>query len=283
MTRYITALGAGDGSFGPPARYLVASNGSLAVGDVNGDGIPDIVTSGVSVLYGDGRGAFPRRVDYLIEATGGIVLTDVDGDGRIDIVAGVTGNSLIFTGPIFGVTKMSVFFGRGNGMFWGAPASIAPGLSATNNIGFGVVTADFNDDGIPDLAFSDLSGKITILQGTSDGTFNPVFQYQLANGSSGLPVAIVTADFNGDGEPDLAVAAENYNPARPNLALVFLGNGDGTFQEPRVVTLASGLSISSLAAGDFDGDGKTDLAVVVNTQNGGTADEVLVFLGRGDG
>jgi uncharacterized protein (TIGR03437 family) len=277
-------LGAGDGSFGPPAKYPVAGNGSLAVGDVNGDGIPDIVSTGVSILFGDGKGAFPRRADYLSEAPGGIVLTDLDRDGRIDIVEGVTGNALIFTRTyILGGTSMSVLFGRGNGMFWGAPASIVPGLSAPNNFGLGVAAADFNHDGVADLAFSDLAGNITILQGSSAGSFNPIFQYQLANSLSGLPVAIVAADFNGDGRADLAVAVENYAPAKPNLVLVFVGKGDGTFQEPIAITLARGLSVSSLAAGDVNGDGKPDLAVVVNTQNGGTADEVLVFLASADG
>ncbi|MGA3028587.1 MAG: VCBS repeat-containing protein [Bryobacteraceae bacterium] len=271
------ALGTGDGSFGTAATYSVAGGGSLAVGDVNGDGIPDI-TTGSSILFGDGKGAFPRRADYLTGAVGGIVLTDLDGDGPIDIVSGVNGNPSIFTG-----STMSVLLGRGNGMFWGAPLRVVPGLSAGDNFVLSVAAADFNGDGFPDLALSEESGEITILQGSGAGSFTPVFQYQLANGLPGLPVAMVTADFNSDGKPDLAVAVEDYTLGSPNFAAVFLGKGDGTFQEPTAVTVPAGLNVASLAAGDFNGDGKPDLAVVVNTEDGGAADEVLIFLGNGDG
>jgi uncharacterized protein (TIGR03437 family) len=281
------ALGAGNGSFGAPATYPASGSSGLAVGDVNGDGVPDIVTSGVSILFGNGKGAFPTRADYLSQAATGIVLTDLDGDGRIDIVAGVYGNPLIFTGSNNPASNssvapmVSVFFGRGSGMFWGAPTSIVPGLAASE-IGLSVATADFTGDGIPDLAYSDLTGQITILQGLGNGFFDPVFQYQLAGGLSGLPAAIAIADFNGDGKPDLAVAVQNPGNA-PNLVLVFLGKGDGTLEAPVPITLGSGLSVSSLAVGDFNGDGKPDLAVVVNTENNGAADGVLVYLGNGEG
>jgi hypothetical protein len=269
------ALGTGDGSFGSPVKYPYAGGPAL-VGDIDGDGFPDIVCGG-TILFGDGTGAFPQREDYLSDA-GGTVLTDLDLDGRLDIVTGVTGNPLIFTGG------MSVLFGDGSRSYWGAPISIVPMLSAGDVFFYpAVATADFNADGIPDLALSDDAGGITILQGSSAGLFDSVFEYQLPSDLLGLPIAMITGDFNGDGKPDLAVAVQDYAPNSLNHALVFLGNGDGTLQDPIAAAVPAGLNVASLAAGDFNGDGKLDLAVVVNTLDGGAADEVLVFLGNGDG
>jgi hypothetical protein len=278
------ALGTGGGSFQSPVAYSVAStsgtNTMVAVEDIDGDGHSDIVTNGVSILFGDGKGNFPRRADYLCPTSGGIVLADLNGDGRIDILTGVTGNPLIFIGNNPDGPNMSVLFGREGGLIWSAPISWD-----TNDLGattVAVVSADFNGDGLPDLASIELAGnppvgELMILDGSTSGFFTVADQHSIRS-----PVAVVTADFNGDGKPDLAVA-ESFTPPQPNIVHIFANNGHSAFQELSPVILAAGLSVAAVATGDFNRDGKQDLAVLTTTQNGGSTDEALIFLGNGDG
>jgi len=132
-----------------------------------------------------------------------------------------------------------------------------------------VVTADFDDDGLLDLAAPasyDAAG-VSILRGRGDGTFGaPAI---LGAGSDATAAAV--ADFNGDGRPDLAVA---WSAAQS--VTVELGRGDGTFE--RRVAIAAGALPQSIAAGDLDGDGRPDLVVALYDPGG-----ILVLLGRGDG
>lgn len=276
-------LGMGNGSFSPPRNYPISGTGSasIAIGDMNGDGIPDIVAGGLTILFGDGKGGFPRRADYLSDAVQGILLTDLDGDGRIDIVAGVTGTPSIFLPSPGNTGPTSVYFGRGNGTFWSAPATSVPGAATVDNFGLAVTAADFDGDGTPDVAYSDFH-RISILRGSSTGFFTMTYQYQLASPLLGLPVWLAAADFNGDGKADLAAAVQSPTGVT-NYVAMLLGNGDGTMTGPISTALPAGVSASSLVAGDFNGDGILDLAVVVNTQNGGVADEAIIYLGNGDG
>src|SRR5205085_3288613 len=93
-------------------------------------------------------------------------------------------------------------------------------------------------------------GTISVLLGNGDGTFQP----QAISPTGELPTGIVVSDFNRDGLPDIATASSG--------AAVLLGNGDGTFQPPTFPTMAYA---ESVAVGDFNGDGKIDLAFGMNT------------------
>ena len=228
-TAMAVALGNGDGTFQAPVFYAArinSANGAnqFAVGDMNQDGIPDIVTAGGTVLFGDGKGGFPTRRDYLSNAAGSVTLADVDGDGRLDILVG-NGNSLFAT-ALSAYPTFSVIFGAGGGAFLGAPISFPTTQASTP------LAADFNGDGKPDLVFNDSQGRfIDIATGTGDGTFTLTYQYS-TNTPDLPPVAFAAADFNRDGKQDLA----SLLPSVPNegesagVVEIFLGNGDGTLR-----------------------------------------------------
>lgn len=265
------APGIGDGTFGAATQYTVAGADAVAIGDVNGDGLPDIVTSGASILFGDGKGNFPTRADYVTDESP-IQLFDFDGDGIVDIVAG-QGNPSVFSAA----GTLAVMFGQGRGKFAGAPAI------STGAIGMGVAvaSADFNGDGNIDLAIANSDGTITVLIGAGDGTFTKGYQYNtLHDGSAtGLPVAMIAGDFNNDGNSDLVVLLEGSQFGPQANVAVFLGDGKGNFT-------ASSRSIAGripagLAAADFDSDGNLDLAFA--DAGFGNQGGITILLGDGHG
>jgi hypothetical protein len=144
-----------------------------------------------------------------------------------------------------------------------------------------VVAADFNHDGIVDLAVTSVTQPgpmVQIFLGNGDGTFRHPTKYEVGYGTGPLAVA----DLNGDGNVDLVVA----NQACPNNVCddsvsVLLGNGDGTFQAP--MAFRTPASAASLVLGDFNGDGKLDIATIDHTDYTRVCDCVSILLGKGDG
>jgi hypothetical protein len=133
-----------------------------------------------------------------------------------------------------------------------------------------VVAPDLNGDGKPDLVVSNDGNVISVFLGNGDGSFGP--ELLLPSISS----KAVIADFNGDGKLDIVTVENSFTGGALRL---FLGNGDGTFTSTADTTFYSGyLSYSSLAVGDFNGDGKLDVVVV-----GGGPSQAYVLLGNGDG
>jgi len=145
---------------------------------------------------------------------------------------------------------------------------------------YAMATADFNGDGNLDVAVIFLgNNNVSIYFGHPDGTFTGGTDYVVGVG----PDAITVADFNGDGKPDLAVANQNCtNTCVPGSISVLINRGDGTFQP--AMSYGTDSDPVSVAAADFDGDGKTDLAVanaISPVQRGpGT---VTIFFNNGDG
>ncbi|HKB35975.1 MAG TPA: VCBS repeat-containing protein, partial [Gemmataceae bacterium] len=133
--------------------------------------------------------------------------------------------------------------------------------------------ADFNRDGKPDLAVVNMGsqGSVSVLLGNGSGSFQPAVTTAVLNGAG---LSLVAGDFNGDGQPDVALTSST-NGVNPAVE-VLLGKGDGSFQTNHLI-LPVGQTSLSVAAGDFDRNGALDL---VTANGNGT---VSVLLGNGGG
>jgi hypothetical protein len=258
-------LGNGDGTF--RATSVSPTVGlypdSIAVGDFNSDGIPDLAVTSVdqnivTILLGNGDGTFSSNVPNLNTGSTpqSAAVGDFNGDGIPDLAV-VNSNSVL------------IFLGKGDGTF--SPTAVSPstGIGPIN-----VAVGDFNSDGKFDLAVTNgVSGTVTILLGNGDGTFQEV---PLSPTTGGSPDGLAIADFNGDGIADIAVS--NYSgELNGNAVVVLLGLGDGTFL-PATPYAAPGLNFHSIAVGDLNGDGVADVAVGEFWHG-----LLAVLLGRGDG
>jgi hypothetical protein len=245
---------------------------SLASGDFNGDGIPDLALVGeagntVTLLLGNGDGSFKAATQSPATGQGAslyVVVGDFNGDGIPDLAAlNVCGSKPNCTLQDLG--SVAILLGNGDGTFKATAAS------PTSTDPYLMVAADFNGDGIADLAVANrspdlsqpTSSIITILLGNGDGTFTAAAGPVL----SGLIHSMVAEDFNGDRIPDLVMAA--WLDYGPSTLTEFLGHGDGTFAPPTSLGSNFGLLIASA---DFNADGKLDLT-----------DGSQLLLGKGDG
>jgi len=248
-------LGVGNGTFHPEHRFptgLVLGAYSLAVTDFNQDGYPDLaVTSGFDskeavLLFGQGNGAFDPPVP-LGGSQGGfsICAADFNLDGHPDLAVG---NALTL-----GIT---VLLGDGAGGIQGRiPNEFEPFPSAS-----WLAAADFDGDGVPDLAT-----RTATFRGHGDGSFEPEVPF-----SASLYTGAV-ADLDADGHLDLAGANDSF----PGGAFILYNDGRGQLG---VHSYPAGVFASTVVAGDFDGNGFTDLAAS-NPFSG----EISVLPGRGDG
>jgi len=234
---------------------------SVAIGDLNGDGKPDLaiaaVTNTVSVLLNRGDGSFQARRDYRIGfEPRSVAIGDLNGDGKPDLA---TANAETDT--------VSVLLNRGDGSFQ-AKLDYAAGLRP-----WSVAIGDLNGDGKPDLAIANLwADTVSVLLNRGDGSFQAKLDYAAGDG----PRSIALGDLNGDGKPDLATANGGTSPDYDeDTVSVLLNKGDGSFEAR--LDYRTGREPSSVALGDLNGDGKPELATANFTGN------VSVFLNRGDG
>ncbi len=253
--------GFGNGAFSPPTTIPgVPSPLTLAASDFNGDGKLDVAVgefvaqvNGTSlyVLFGDGHGGFANSWSAELGTVMSMGTGDFDGDGTTDLIA--------MGSPAAPGGVVPFLSSAGGALTAGVPPTLPPTLISSV-----LATGDFDHSGSLDVALTDVtqSGGVAVLLGKGDGTFtmSPVSEVSFQRA-----LTLAAADFDQDGHLDIATADVATGNAR-----VALGRGDGTFDLTIQLSYCSaaptganfgGSEVRNVAVGDFNGDGKPDLAM----------------------
>jgi hypothetical protein len=314
-------LNNGKGVFGAAINTPAAFNfiTGLAAGDFNNDNRLDIALTDsgggtVSIFLGDGAGHFPTEYDYAAGGQPtGLFAMDLDGDGNLDAVIASGHPDMLI--PNENAQFITALFGRGDGTLVGprayragsspnaiatadfnrdgkldivsaagqlwiglagqAPVSIALGSGVSAS---GVAAGDVNGDQIADIVVGDANGSgIYVILGNGDGTFQPPVAYP----TGGAVNSVAIADFNGDRVPDIAFCGFQNALPPVGAAGILFGNGNGTFQAATPLS-GFGSAPASLAVGDFNQDGKPDLAIADQGYRSLTGG-VNVYINQGNG
>jgi hypothetical protein len=269
-------LAAGNIAFRAAQSYPVGTAPvAAAAGDFNGDGKLDLAVAnsgdaaagddgGISILPGNGDGTFQSAKNVSAgKNPGSVAAADLNGDGRVDLVV-TNGDS--------GVGQVGVLLGNGDGTF-----QPVVDYGAGNGLK-GIFLGDFNGDLRPDIVVPNaLDGTVSILMGNGDGSFQTHMDYAVG----GLPQNVVVTDVNADAKLDLIVPAVQAGVA------ILLGNGDGTFQTKVAYDPGPPFGPTTVASGDFNGDGKPDLIVdflvSVGIEPPTVTRRLDLLIGNGDG
>jgi len=245
--------------FALPVSYIVGKKPEVVIAhDMNNDEFPDLLvvnSAGNSLSYFEGLGDGTFKDQQIIE-TGrepfAVELADFNGDSIADIAL-----------CNYGDGEVSIILGQKDGLFK---------LKTNVKVGrlpIAIAAGDFNNDEIKDLAVTLRFNKLIILLGVGDGTFKVAEAYQ----ASPTPAHISTSDYNSDGNQDIALA---LNAVKTRFLKMFYGNGDGTFQPPKLIK--GGSQSSFLIHHDMNMDGKLDLLT-----SSPMKDSLSIFMGDGKG
>lgn len=281
-------LGDGTGNFGAPRAWVTDQEPlAVAAGDLNGDGIPDLValnrdnnTPDAVVLLGQGDGTFKGVEDVIVEPTPNAVIAgDIDNDGLPDLIVSrslsVCSNdstqSCSTNGDCGGGNtcqpngRLLVRRSLPNGGFAAPLALQFPGDA------FAIGRGDFNADGWLDLvALNKSTSNVSMFLGQRSGFPSKPRNYAVGAGG----VALTVGDWDGNGRPDVAVARQGAGSS--GFIDILLSNADGSLQEPPVSVALSANPVA-MDWGDFNNDGRLDLALAIS------GSQVVVAFGNGTG
>jgi hypothetical protein len=268
---FLNTSSSGAVSFATKVDFLVGYTGSypyyIAIGDLDGDGKPDLVVpntygTSVSILRNTssslGSISFATKVDVGAYGAGprSLAIGDLDGDGKLDLVmANYTNNNITVLNnrsTIGNITTSSFV--------------LTTTLASTGTGPYSVAIGDLDGDGKPDLAVTNLAtgiNNVSVFRNTSSGggtTF--AAKVDFATGTS--PKTVVIGDLDGDGLLDLAVANAGTNTVSVLRNTSSIGNISFDTKADFTVGTGTASAPRSVAIGDFDGDGKPDLAVANN-------------------
>lgn len=242
-------LNMGNGSFNPAVAVSAPDPVAMASGDFTGNGHVDLAvangTGSITVLIDNPATNFTSYTSTSISvgsSLSGIVTGDFNHDGHLDLAVSVSGSK-----------QVRVLFGDGTGNF--TPS----GSYKVGTQPVALATGDFNHDGNLDLAAINApDNTVSILLGSASGKFTAM---SAAPAVGPKPVAIEIADVNFDGNPDVIVFDDATASSTTHGAVaILLGNGDGTLQPAQYENL-SDIPGTTAAIGDFNRDGKPDLAI----------------------